>query len=80
MIYPVTSAKNQRSINTILTRLSEVSDEKCTPSDCDKIRLNKTHNNYRIIISMSKMFLQNESIGLDFDFNEAFCLFNKANV
>ena len=73
LIYPITSPKNQQKINNILTRLSEVSDVKCIPSDCDKIRLNKTHNNFRIIISMSKLFLQNESIGLNFDFNETFC-------
>lgn len=68
-----TSRRNQNAIRHILVKLSEVSDVQCSPSDCDCIRLSKMHNNYRIILSMSKMFLLNKTSGLTLDTNESFC-------
>lgn len=68
-----TSKRNQNTIRNILVRLNEVSDVQCQPSDCDRIRLSKMHSNYRIIMSMSKMFLLNKTSGLTMDMNESFC-------
>lgn len=68
-----TSCRNQSTIRNILVRLNEVSDVQCKPSDCDRIRLSKMHSNYRIIMSMSKMFLLNKTSGLTMDMNESFC-------
>lgn len=68
-----TSRRNQNAIRNILVRLNEVSDIQCNPSDCDRIRLSKMHSNYRIILSMSKMFLLNKTSGLTMDINESFC-------
>ena len=68
-----TSRRNQNTIRNILVRLNEVSDIQCKPSDCDRIRLSKMHSNYRIIMSMSKMFLLNKTSGLTMDMNESFC-------
>jgi 5-methylcytosine-specific restriction endonuclease McrBC regulatory subunit McrC len=69
----ITTKKNQKAINTILTRLNEVSDVRCTPNDCNNVRLSKMHRNYSIIISMSKMFLLNKMSNYTFDMNESFC-------
>lgn len=72
-LYNVTSKKNQKTLRTIFTRLDEVSDVPCSPSDCSNIRLSKMHKNYGIIISMSKMFLLNKMANYSIDTNEAFC-------
>lgn len=68
-----TSKRNQHTIRHILVKLGEVSDVSCNPSDCERIRLSKMHSNYRIILSMSKMFLLNKTSGLTMDINESFC-------
>lgn len=67
------SKKNQSSIRKILARLNEVSDVLCKPVDCDKIRLNRINSQYRIIMSMSKMFLLNKTSNYTMDINESFC-------
>lgn len=72
-IYNMTSRKNQKAIRNILVKLNDVSDVPCQPGDCDKIRLSKMHSQYRIIMSMSKMFLLNKTSGYTMDTNEAFC-------
>lgn len=69
----ITSKKNQKAIRTILTRLNEVADVRCTPNDCKGIRLSKMHRHYDIIISMSKMFLLNKMSNYTVDTNESFC-------
>lgn len=68
-----TSRRNQDAIRHILMKLGEVSDVHCSPSDCDRVRLSKMHSNYRIILSMSKMFLLNKTSGLTMDISESFC-------
>lgn len=68
-----TTTKNQKIIRKILTKLDEVSNINCKPSDCDNIRLSKMHKNYQIIISMSKMFLLNKMSDYTFDSHESFC-------
>lgn len=72
-IYNMTSRKNQKAIRNILVKLNDVSDVPCQPGDCDRIRLSKMHSQYRIIMSMSKMFLLNKTSGYTMDTNEAFC-------
>lgn len=67
------SRRNRQIIHNILVRLNEVSDYACKPSDCDRIRLSKMNGNYRIIISMSKMFLLNQTSSYAVDMNESFC-------
>lgn len=72
-IYNITSKRNQKIIRNILIKLNEVSDVLCQPSDCDMIRLSKMQGHYRIIISMSKMFLINKTSNYIMDTNESFC-------
>lgn len=69
----ISSKKNQKVLRRILTRLDEVSDVPCTPHDCENIYLSKMHKHYRIIISMSKMFLLNKLSNYTIDMNESFC-------
>lgn len=68
-----TSAANQKIIRHILMKLNEVSDVKCTPSDCNQLRLSKLHKNYSVILSMSKMFLLNKISSYNVDDTESFC-------
>lgn len=74
------SEKNFWLIRTILSKLNEVSDVACTPSDCDKIRLSKMHKNYITIISMSKMFLLDKTSNFNVDNNESFCFLFPADL
>lgn len=67
------SKANQKIIRNILSRLNDVSDVKCTPHDCDTVRLSRLHKQYSIILSMSKMFLLNKTSTYNVDDNESFC-------
>lgn len=72
-ILNATSKKNQKILRRILTKLDDVTLEPCTPADCSKVRLGNMNKNYRIILSMSKMFLLNQLSGYTMDSNESFC-------
>lgn len=67
------SKENQKILRHILIKLNEVSDRRCIPSDCDKIRLSRMHGYYKVILSMSKMFLLNQTSSYNVDKNESFC-------
>lgn len=79
-IYNATTKKNQKVIRRILTKLDDVTLEPCTPADCSKVRLGSMHKNYRIILSMSKMFLLNQLSGYTMDSNESFCFLFPAEL
>lgn len=68
-----TSKANQKILRHVLMKLNDVTDVNCTPHDCDKIRLSKSHNQYRVIISMSKMFLLNKTSTYNINNTESFC-------
>lgn len=67
------SLENKKIIRHVLLRLNEVSDVHCTPSDCDGIRLSKMHRQYSVLMSMSKMFLINQTTAYQIDNHESFC-------
>lgn len=73
LLFNDASRRNQKLIRNILVRLNEVSDVNCKPSDCDRVRLSKMHSNYRVIISMSKMFLLNKTSTFAVDNSDSFC-------
>ena len=73
MLYGITSRKNQKSIQNILMRMNEVTDENCVPADCDTIRLSDFQKDYQVILSLSKMFLLNKMSSLSLDMNKSFC-------
>lgn len=72
-LFNITSRKNQKIIRNILTKLDEVSLVHCTPNDCTSVRLSKLQRNYRVILSMSKMFLLNQVSNYAMDSHESFC-------
>ena len=49
--------ENRQMLRNILMKLGDVSTIDCTPYDCDNVHLNVLHKGYRVILSMSKMFL-----------------------
>lgn len=65
--------ENKRIVRNVLTRMNDVSDVSCKPTDCDGIRLSKIHRHYSVILSMSKMFLLNKTSTYAIDTNESFC-------
>lgn|SRR5574344_280415 len=67
------NAQNQRKIKKILADLSDVTDIRAVPSDCDRVRLNRVFKNYGIIKSMSKMFLENSQFSNEAGGKESFC-------
>lgn len=52
---------NKAILRKILFSLGNVSLIHCMPCDCDKIYLDKLHEHYNVIVSMSKMFLLNQA-------------------
>jgi len=72
-IMKLTNAKNKKIIRNLLIKLGDVTDQRCTPSDCDKIKLSKMQSKYKIILSMSKMFLLNKSTNYNMDSQDTFC-------
>lgn len=75
-----TRPSNQKAIKLILTKLSDVEDIRCTPKDCDKVKIGKMNANYRIILSMCKMFLLNSTSTYTMDNTESFCFLFPTDV
>lgn len=73
LVNNTTSTDNKKIIRNILIRLNEVSDVRCVPGDCDGIRLSKLHHQYSVILSISKMFLLNQTSTYTMDNQESFC-------
>ena len=73
LINETDSVANKKIIRNILIRLNEVEDKRCVPSDCDGIRLSKLHRQYAVILSMSKMFLLNQTTTYQIDNQDSFC-------
>jgi len=67
------SKKVQKDIRLILNKLNEVGDVRCVPTDCDKIRLSNLQTHYRVILSLSKMFLLNKTSTYNLDKTESLC-------
>ncbi len=59
-------------LSSILFILDEVSDVKCTTRDCSKVKLNPLFENYKTILDMCKMFLENLSINNEDEENSNF--------
>lgn len=75
-----TRSSNQKAIRAILTKLSDVEDVRCTPKDCDKVKIGKMHTNYRIILSMCKMFLLNSTSTYTVDNADSLCFLFPTDV
>lgn len=73
-------AQNHRIIHDILMKLGNVSDVNCTPYDCDAVHLNSLQANYKIILSMSKMFLLNKVSSHNMGSSDALCFLFPAEL
>lgn len=71
---------NKKIIRNLLVKLGDITTINCTPYDCDKIHLSALHANYRIILSMSKMFLLNKVNSNSIGNTETFCFLFPAEV
>lgn len=71
---------NKDIIRKIMMVMGDVKDVNCKPYDCDKVHLSALHSNYRIILSMSKMFLLNKVNSNSIGVNETFCFLFPAEV
>ncbi|MBQ0035941.1 MAG: hypothetical protein KBT35_03375 [Firmicutes bacterium] len=74
------SVLNKKALRDILTRFNEVTNENCTPYDCDQVHLDSLHQNYSTILSMSKMFLLNKSSNDEFGLSNSFCFLFPAEM
>lgn len=72
-VWNIATPSNQKIIRNLLNKLGEVSDQNCTPRDCDTIQLSKMQSKYKIILSMSKMFLLNKTTNYNLDTHDSFC-------
>ena len=72
-VWNIATPSNQKIIRNLLNKLGEVSDQNCTPRDCDTIQLSKMQSKYKIILSMSKMFLLNKTTNHNLDTHDSFC-------
>lgn len=73
MVFNSTNFQNQTRLRNILSKLCDVTDVKCSSIDCDKIILNKSQLGYKVILSMSKMFLMNQFSTFRIKDNNNFC-------
>ncbi len=71
---------NKDIIKRLLMKLGDVSDVNCSPYDCDKVHLHTLRSDYRIIVSMSKMFLLNKVNTYNSGRTEAFCFLFPAEI
>lgn len=71
---------NKKVLRDVLMKLGEVSNVECTPYDCDRAHLSALHSHYRIILSMSKMFLLNKVASYDVGITDTFCFLFPAEL
>ena len=72
-LHNLVKGTNLKRIERILAKLDSVSFVDCKPSDCNNLRFARKDSTYRMIISLSKMFLLNKEFNMKFDINESFC-------
>lgn len=68
-----TRENNERKIRKLLNKLTDVSEEKYTARDCNKVRLNRMQRGYSDILSMCKMFLLNQEPTYSINSDDTFC-------
>lgn len=73
LITTTNSTENRKIIRQVIIQLNQVSDVRCVPADCDGIRLSKMHRQYSVLMSMSKMFLLNQTTTYQLDNQNSFC-------
>lgn len=67
------SDNSKLELHEIISKLSDVSDFIFTYHDCDKVIIDKMHQDYQIVLSMCKMFLLNKTLSFTNQNNKAYC-------
>lgn len=81
MLLSLTQMRSNKDIlRTLLVKLGDVTAESCLPYDCDHVHLSALHRNYRILLSMSKMFLLNKVNSYNMGVSDTFCFLFPAEV
>jgi 5-methylcytosine-specific restriction enzyme subunit McrC len=65
--------RNKEQLNAILYLLDDVTDIKCTPSDCDKVKLNPLYADLQNVLELCRLYLSDQVIHLDAADNRNFC-------
>ncbi len=79
-LYSITTNEASKVIlRDLIMRLSDVKTIHAQPYDCDKISLSHLHSRYRVILSMSKMFLLNASSN-NMGHSDTFCFLFPAEL
>lgn len=73
-------AANKVILRNILMKLGDVEAVSCKPYDCDKVYLSSHNSSYRVILSMSKMFLLNKVNSSSIGVTDSFCFLFPAEV
>lgn len=71
---------NKEILRSLLVKLGDVASVNCLPYDCDSVHLSALHKNYRVILSMSKMFLLNKVNSYNMGITDTFCFLFPAEV
>jgi len=71
---------NKEILRSLLVKLGDVASVNCLPYDCDSVHLSALHKNYRVILSMSKMFLLNRVSSYNMGITDTFCFLFPAEV
>lgn len=71
---------NKEILRSLLVKLGDVTSVNCLPYDCDSVHLSALHKNYRVILSMSKMFLLNKVNSYNMGITDTFCFLFPAEV
>ena len=81
MLFNLTQIRSNKEIlRTLLVKLGDVTTENCLPYDCDYVHLSALHKNYRVILSMSKMFLLNKVNSYNMGITDTFCFLFPAEI
>lgn len=67
-------------LRNILMKLGDVASRMCRPADCDGVHLNLLRSDYRMILSMSRMFLLNQTASCRTGMADTFCFLFPAEM
>ncbi len=71
---------NREILRNLLMVLGDVAMADCRPCDCDRVHLSALHGSYRIILSMSRMFLLNKVSSNEIGISDSFCFLFPAEI
>lgn len=74
------SHKNRLELRKICSILCDVTDKRCSPGECDQVKIPFLHRRYALILSLCKVFLMNKTPTLNGGSNDSFCFLFPTDV